>query len=153
MTCSLPRLVAYQPAPAAAKLLQAGVVELLLEGVEVAKGALDSVGDGARRVAAGVGSHDLPEHGMIHVAAAVVAHRSADGLGHVLQTFQQIFGTHLLQLGSFLQRSVEVGYVGLMMLIVMQVHGLRIDVGFESRVIVGQRRNFMCHSVSSSSWR
>jgi hypothetical protein len=58
-----------------------GVVELLLEGVEVAKGALDGVGDGAAGLASGVGGHDLPEHGVVDVAAAVVADGAANVFG------------------------------------------------------------------------
>src|ERR1035437_1560256 len=40
-----------------------------------------------------------------------------------------------------------------MMFVVVQVHGLRVNVGFYGRVVVGQRGNFVCHSVLSSSWR
>ena len=80
------------------------------------------------------------------MAAAVVAHGVADGLRHVLQAFQQIFGAELLQIGSLLQRGVQVGDVSLMVLVVMQVHGLRIDEGFQCSVVVGQGRNFECHS-------
>src|SRR5271167_4869030 len=39
------------------------------------------------------------------------------------------------------------------MFIMMQVHGLRVNVRLKCRVVVGQRRNFMCHSDLSSSWQ
>src|SRR5579862_904528 len=65
----------------------------------------------------------------VRVAAAVVAHRGAE-----------VFGAHLLQLRRLFPCGVQIGNVSLMMLVVMQMHRLFVDVGFQSRVIVGKRR-------------
>ena len=53
-----------------------------LNASKLPNAAVDRVGQRARRRAAGAGRHHLPEHRVIHVAAAVVADRGADVLGH-----------------------------------------------------------------------
>src|SRR5690349_1164479 len=67
--------VVDDPRPAAAKPSDRGGFELLLELVEAAERAVERVGDRPRRSAAGFRRHDLPEHRMIQMAAAVVPHR------------------------------------------------------------------------------
>ena len=99
--------------------------------------AVDRVGDRAGRRAAGVRAHDLPEHRVVRVAAAVVAHRGADVSGTVLMLLQQILDALRLQLGMLLERGVQIRHVGLVMLAVMNLHRLLVDVRFER---VGRRR-------------
>src|SRR5579864_9508214 len=62
-----------QPDPSAAELFCAGIVELGLEILEVAECFLDDFGDCAAGIAAALGLHDLPEHGVVHVSASIVA--------------------------------------------------------------------------------
>src|SRR5579863_3803150 len=69
---------AGEPDPSGAELFDAGVVELGLEILEVAEGFGDGLSDGAAGIAAAFGLHDLPEHGVVDVAAAIVAHRAAN---------------------------------------------------------------------------
>ena len=78
---SLPPLTTSQAQPLP-KRPDARGFKLFLEGVEAAEGGLDVVGEFAGRRAAGFGRHELPEHGVIPMAAAVVAHRAADVVGH-----------------------------------------------------------------------
>src|SRR6266496_636482 len=62
-----------KPDPSAAELFCAGFVEFGLEVIEVTEGFCDRVADWAGGIASAFGFHDLPEHGVIHVTAAVVA--------------------------------------------------------------------------------
>ena len=71
-------LFAGEPDPSGAELFYAGVVEFGLEILEVTEGFGDDLSDGAGRIAAPFGFHDLPIHGMVDVTAAVVAHRAAN---------------------------------------------------------------------------
>src|ERR1035438_10691478 len=80
--------------------------------------------------------------GVIDVASAIIADGAAHGFGHVLQALDQVLGGEVLELGGLVDSGVEVGHVSLVMLVVMQMHGLGIDERFQSRVVVGQRRNF-----------
>ena len=43
------------------------------------------------------------------------------------------------------ERGIEIGDIGLVMLAVMNLHGLRIDMGFERAVIVRQRWQLVRH--------
>ena len=69
----------------AAELGCAGGVEFFLEGFEVAEGFLDYFGDGAGGIASAVRLHDVPEHGVVDVATAIVADGVADIFGDGIQ--------------------------------------------------------------------
>ena len=69
----------------------AGGVEFFLESFEVAKGLLDHVADGAGGIASAVGLHDLPEHGVVDVASAIVADGAANVFGDGVQVADEIF--------------------------------------------------------------
>src|ERR1700692_5149251 len=83
--------VAYQPHPAAAKLRYSGGIKFLLKSFEVAERFLNGIGDGATRVASALGLHDLPEHGVVDVSAAIVAHSGANVFRHGVQIAEEIF--------------------------------------------------------------
>ena len=85
----------------------------------------------AGRRAAFSGAHDLPEHRVIDVAAAVVAHGRSDVLGHARQRLDQVLRTLSLQRGMLLERGVEVVHVGRVMFAVVNLHRLRVDVRLE----------------------
>src|ERR1039458_4983811 len=74
-------LVGNEPDPAAAKTRQTGGLKLGFEIIEVAKRSLEVIGEFASRRAAGLWPQNFPEKGMVPVAAAVVAHRAAYGVG------------------------------------------------------------------------
>jgi len=94
-----------EPAPAGAELLGGGLVELLLEVVEGAEVLLDLFGDLALRFAAALGLHDLPEHGVVDVAAAVVLDDFADVFGDAGEILDQFFrGLFCPAPGAFRQR-------------------------------------------------
>ena len=83
--------------------------------------------------------HQLPESGVVGVAAAVVAHHAANVLGDGVEVgdeFVDRFGRQRRMAG---QSGVHVVDVGLVMLVVVELHRLCIDERFESSVVVGQR--------------
>jgi hypothetical protein len=137
--------VSRQPDPSAAELAYTGGVEFFLESLEVAKGLLDYVGDGAGGIASAMGLHDVPEHGVVDVAAAIVADGAADVFGNGVQVADQIFGAFLVQFGMLVERRVQVLDVGGVVHVVMQVHRLFVDGGFERRVVIRQGGQFMRH--------
>ena len=75
--------------------------------------------------------------------AAVVAHRRADVLGHLVDLAEQVFEAPRRQLGMFVQRGVQIDDVRLVVLAVMDLHRLGIDVRLERRIIIRQRRQRM----------
>jgi hypothetical protein len=137
-----------EPAPAGAELLGGGLVEGLLEGLEVAEVGLDLGGDGAGGLAAALGLHDLPEHGVVDVAAAVVLDDLADVFGDGGEVLDEVFGGLGAEVGVLLDGAVEVGDVGLVVLVVVELHGRLVDVGLEGGVVVGQRGKFVGHGGS-----
>ena len=68
------------------------------------------------------GAHDLPEHRVVRVAAAVVADRRADVFRHGVDVLKQILDALRLQIGMLLQRGIQVRHVGVVMLAVMNLH-------------------------------
>src|SRR5271155_3576216 len=138
------------PAPAGAELLRRGVVELLLEGFEVAEVLANLRGNLAGGLAATALLHDVPEHGVVDVAAAVVADDGADILGNVVDVSQQVLGSVFAEFGVLLDGAIEVIDVGLVMLVVVEMHGLLVDVRLERGVVIGQWWNFVSQNVSPS---
>jgi hypothetical protein len=128
-----------QPAPAGAELLCGGLVEELFEALEVAEVSFDLGCDVAAGLAATLGLHDLPEHGVVDVAAAVVLDDLADVLGDAGEVFDQLFRRLFAQVGVLFDGAVEVGDVGLVVLVVVQLHRRFVDKRLEARVVIGQR--------------
>jgi hypothetical protein len=65
---------------------------------------------------------------VVAVAAGVVAHAAADGLGHLGQVGDEGVDVERREGGVVLEEVVGVGDVGLVVLAVMDFHRLRIDV-------------------------
>src|SRR5207244_12085384 len=74
----LARFGAHQPGPAATELVGARGFKFFLESVKAAKSLVDRVSNRAGWVSTFAGTHDLPEHAVVHVATAVVADRASD---------------------------------------------------------------------------
>ena len=116
-------LIPGQPCPARAKASGRGGGELLLELIEASEGALDGVGDFPLCLAAFARSHDLPEHGVVDLAAEVVAYGCADAFRNDGTVVGQEFLDALRgQLRRRLQGFVQVGDVGPVMLVVVDLH-------------------------------
>ena len=138
-----------EEAPAGAELLGGGFVEELLEVGEAAEVLGDLGGDVAGGFAAAVGLHDLPEHGVVDVAAAVVADDAADVLGDGARCLSRSSGGFLAELGVLFDGAVQVGDIGLVVLVVVELHGRLVDGGLESGVVVRKRRKFEGHGSYS----
>ncbi len=92
---------------------------------------------------AAAGLHDLPEHGVVDVAAAVVLDDLANVLGNAGEVFEELLGRLFADLGVLFDCTVEVGDVGLVVLVVVKLHGRFVDGRLKRRVIVGQRGKFV----------
>jgi len=87
--------------------------------------------------------HDLPEHGVIHVSAAIVADDAANIFRQRIQISDQVFRALAAQLRMFLQLPpVQLGDVSSMVLVMVQVHGCSSMWG-SARYTIRQRRDFM----------
>jgi len=130
-----------EPCPAAAELLGGGVAEKFLPLGEGAEGFFDVAEEVALR-AASVFFQMLPEEGVVVVAAAVVADGGADGFGSGVETGEYIFDGLAGEVGGFGDGFVEFGDVGGVVFVVVEFHGLRVDVGLQRVVVVWQGGEF-----------
>jgi hypothetical protein len=143
-TASLPPLT-YQPGPAGAEARGAGFGEIFLELGKAAEFGLDGRGEPALGGAALARAEHGPEEGVVAVAAGVVAHAAADGLGHLRQVGDQRVDVEGREGGMILEEVVGVGDVSLVVLRVVDLHRLRINVRGEGVVSVGKFREFVGH--------
>jgi hypothetical protein len=79
------------------------------------------------------------------VAAAVVADRPAHRLGQRVDVGEELLERPVGELGGLLERRVQVGDVRLVVLAVVDLHGLRVDVRLEHVGRVGKRRERVRH--------
>ena len=75
-------------------------------------------------------AHDGPEHRMVGVPAAIVAHSNPRRFWDLFQVGNQRFNRLVSQIGAF-ERFVQIRDIRLMMLIVMDFHRFSIDVGLQ----------------------
>src|SRR5947209_13526449 len=141
----LATLIKDEPRPAGAETLRASIVERCLESVEGAEGGIDRACQIASRCAARVGSHNLPEHAVVGMTTAIVAHSRADTLRHIIDMAHQLINIHRGKLRLVFECSVQVVDIRSMMLVVMQLHRLGVDVGLERVVAIREGRNFESH--------
>src|SRR5215211_7955371 len=127
--------------------------EPLLEAFERAK----TPGDSLREVLveipvaahAGARGQQSPEYRVVSVTAAVVADGGANILGDGVELGDQDIHVARVCFGVLLERSVEVGDVGTVVLLVVEAHGPFVYVRLQSVVGVGQCRQLVSHRVSS----
>ena len=74
------------------------------------------------------------------VAAAVVAHRRPDVVGHRIQVGDEVLDRLAFEVGLSRDRLVQVGDVSGMMLAVVDFHRLGVDVRLQRVLRVGERR-------------
>ena len=86
----------------------------------------------------------------LDVAAAVVADDAADVFGDGVEVVDEVIGRFGGQIGVVGQRAVDVGDVGLVVLVVVQLHGRCVDKGLERGVVVGKGCKFVSHGDISS---
>ncbi len=79
------------------------------------------------------------------MAAAVVPYGAANRLGDAAQVADQILDRLAGEIGMPLERAVELGDVGRVVLVVVDPHRLLVDVRLERVVVVRQRGQFVGH--------
>jgi hypothetical protein len=82
---------------------------------------------------------------VVDVATAVVADGAADVLGDGGEVLDEVFDGLGTQFRVLVDGGVQVGDVGLVVLVVVELHGRLVDVGFEGGVVIRKRWNFKCH--------
>ncbi len=127
---SLPSLTTSQAQPEP-KRPEPGGGEFFLKASE----GSESRNDGRAKIAGGLTAAALfhlgPEERMVPVAAGIVADGGSNILRDGVETLQKVFKRFGLKIGVAIERLVQVGDVGAMVLVVMNFHGLGINVGFE----------------------
>ena len=102
--------VVDQPRPAAAEALEPRRRSLLLERAEAVERVVDGRAERARRIAAAVRRHDLPEQRMVRMPAAVVADGGLLVLGQQVEVVEHLLDGAVGPLAP-LERRVQVGDV------------------------------------------
>src|SRR6266404_1918595 len=82
---------------------------------------------------------------MVVVSSAVVADRGAHILRHLGDLAADLLDGFILPFRIFFQRPIQIVDVGGMVLVVVQLHGLLVDCGFQGIISVGKRRQFKGH--------
>jgi hypothetical protein len=125
--------------PARAELASACSVEVVLEFFHAAEIAIDRGQYLAFRLAA-ARAHDLPEHGVVGVAAEIVANGDFDAVVERVEIAEHVRHRRRRQLWIGLGETVEVGDEGLVMPVVMDFHRLGVDMGLERSGRISQWR-------------
>ena len=76
--------------------------------------------------------------------------RMSSGTG--VQVADEVVNGFRGQVGVVGQRGIHVVDVGLVVLVVVQLHGLRVDERLEGGVVVRKRCKFVCHRGNLLSW-
>ena len=84
------------------------------------------------------------------MATAVVAHGAADTLRHRAEIRQQTFDRLVGKSSLAVQRLVEIGHVGGVVLAVVDFHGTGVHMGLQRIMGVGQFGQLVCHVRVSS---
>ena len=134
-----------EPGPAAAETADTRGFKLRLEIRETAERGIDALRDCAGGRAAGLGSHELPEHRVIVVTAAVVADGAADIVRHRGEIADERVDGLGFQRGIAGEGLVQIIHVSLVMAAVVDLHRLLVDVRFERVVRVGKAGEFVWH--------
>src|SRR4051812_9104879 len=138
------RAIVDQPRPAGAELVHAGVLELGLEVGEGAERGVDRLRQRAVGLTAAVGGQPLPEQAVVVVAAAVVADRLLLVGRQRIEALEHVLDRLAVPLGARKCR-VHLVHIRLMVLVVMDLHRLRVDMGLERVVRVRQIRDGVWH--------
>ena len=110
----------------------------LLEGLEGPECLVDGRGQIARGGAATTGREDIPEEGVVVVPASVVSTAVWISVGKAVETPEDLLGIDGMELGMSLQGLVEVGRIGPMVLLVVDLHGPGVDMGLQGVVGISE---------------
>ena len=82
---------------------------------------------------------------MVGVTAAVIAHSPLHFGRQAVEAGKQLLHRQRRQFGEIGQGGIEVVDISLMVTAVMDLHGQRVDVGFQCVVGIGKGRQGMAH--------
>ena len=120
-----------QHTPRAAEASDARGFKFFLERFETPKSAFEIVAQLSRGRPSGARRHQSPEHGVVRVAAAIVADCSADVVRNGAQVADQLLNAFLLEVRLAGNRLVDVIHIGFVMASVMDFHCLGVNVRFK----------------------
>ena len=132
-----------QPRPSASKALYARFGHRSLQGIHGAKSSVDCCEQITGWFLCAARCQDIPEQIMVCMSAAIVANGSTDCIRNICEVGNQCIDRKLRELRAVLERSVQVVDIGLMMAVMVDFHGKRIDVWLKCIECVGQRRQCM----------
>lgn len=125
-------LVLDEPSPTATLDASQSGVHLLLELLEATVGGVDSLGQSTGwglTTASALGSQVLPEEGVVQVATTVEVDEGLQGnLGGNV--------TLVLSLLELLNSGVVAGDIGVVVVLVVQLHDLAVDGGLQGAIVV-----------------
>src|SRR6266567_953583 len=136
-----------EPCPTRTKALRARIIECCLECIKGAKSTVNRAGQLTGRCTTTIGLHNLPEHRVVGVTTTVVTYSGANALRDLAETPDNVFYYEGCKI-VILQSSIQIVYIGCMMLIVMQLHRLGIDVRLKRIVVVRKWWKLECHKTS-----
>jgi len=132
----LSALVHAQPAKSRAEQSDCLVGKLFLHSVNGPERGGDGLGKGGRRLSGLVrGTHDSPEKSVVVVTPPMVSDGTPLLEGDVLHLHESRTGEVRARDGS-----IELGHVSIVVVLVVEVHGLLVDIGLKSLVGVGEVR-------------
>lgn len=127
-----------EPSPARAEAGHGGFGEGFFESVERAEVTVDGGGEVSAGGGGSAGLDGVPEEGVVEVATSVVANGTLNGFRKVCEGGDEFTDFFISEFGVAFESSVKVGYVGVVVLAVMDFHGAGIDVRFEGIVGVSE---------------
>src|SRR5215468_1018938 len=138
--CKLLVLANAKPCPAGAEAAETRRLDGSLHLLKVTEGSIDGAVEIARGLAGAAGRHQLPEERMVPMAAQVVADGNADRFGGSSQIGQGLIDWLGGEIWPLLYEPVEVVDVGRVVVVVMDLHGLGIDVRLERIICIAEWR-------------
>ena len=112
--------------------------------------ALESSPDG---LSAALRRHHLPKQGMIDMPAHIIAQTGTNRFRGLAQTLEQVLRRKLGQLGLVGKELVGIVHIGLVMLVVMNLHGECVDVRLQRFIGIRKRRQSVGTSRRRSAGR
>ena len=130
-------VMVHKPCPAASELGYSGSCKFFLEFFKGAEVFLDFFSHRAGKGSASFRCHHVPEEGMVEIAAAIVSYGAPDIFRKKVQMGDEIADGLICQLRMRFQGLIQVGRVGGMVLVMVEMKGSFIHHRFKG--IVGIR--------------
>jgi hypothetical protein len=136
-----------QPGPTAPETIDTGGSELFFKRDITSEGRMNGLGQCSRWLAPFAWAKNAPEKGMIRVSPTIIADGHPFSIWDASNLGDQGIDGQIFEFGPS-QGIIYFGDIGLMVLGVMNFHGLSIEMGFECIVGVGKCREGIGHDES-----